>query len=305
MGRAFGAHWLANLAVLQAGEGQKLKETVKIAADAGCTLFELACSPLNGLSAEEAAAAVLAGGIQEASYCRFFPGDESCGDPLGVVNGGQLKKALKTFEADVEYVRALCQHGLVVKFITGPSCFVLAKEYPLLNGAARFDRMQCFVERQADLVKGLDITICLEYLRSSEDKAIGGYGQMQKLIDAVCREEIGYHADVFHMLELNEEPNYVLRMMGKRTRYLHAHGTDRLPPGAYRLGAEWAVDEANWYLINCALDEVGYHGPVVPEPFGDPIRELDKDLGKGLPAALGMADYYARAHAHLTHMGLI
>ena len=177
MGRAFGAHWLANLAVLQAGEGQKLKETVKIAA-----------------------AAVLAGVIQEASYCRFVPGDESCGDPLGVVNGGQLKKALKTFEADVEYVRALCQHGLVVKFITGPSCFVLAKEYPLLNGAARFDRMQCFVERQADLVKGLDITICLEYLRSSEDKAIGGYGQMQKLIDAVCREEIGYHADVFHAL---------------------------------------------------------------------------------------------------------
>lgn len=301
--RRFGAHWLAFLGGLSSGQGQQLEDAARIAAEEGCTLFELACNPINQMGAEETAKSLLAGGISEASYCRFYP-DDSFGDPLG--EGAAIEKAAETFFHDILFIQELRKHGLSVHFITGPSCFVLGKKYAF-EDAERHRRLVRFASKQAELVRDAELTVCLEYLRPGEDNgAIGGVKNMVRLIDAVDSRSIRFHADTFHMIKCNEDPWKVVRYAGDRIAYLHAHGTDRVAPGAYCLdGVKEATDLVNWHLVASTLIGTTFEGPVVPEPFGATIREQVPALGEGLPPAIDPRRYYHLAHEHLTHMGIL
>ncbi len=66
---------------------------------------------------------------------------------------------------------------------------------------------------------------------------------------------------------------------------------------------EW--DHVNWADIATALDEVGYEGPIVPEPFGEEIRQQVPDLGIGLPPAADPLMYYTGALEHLRKVGIL
>lgn len=297
--RTFGVHWLAFLGALGRGDGDKLKAAIE---GHEYPLLELACNPINGMTARETAEAVLAAGIKQVSYCRFYPDDESLGDPLGLGELGDL--AITTFEKDVAFIKELRQAGLIVQFITGPSCFVLGKDYSYLDKQTLRQRLIRFVSMQATITEGQNVTVCLEYLRPNEDSAIGGINEMLSLLEAINKPQIGLHADVFHMLQRGETPWVTIRNAGKHLKYLHAHGHNRIAPGMYT-GLMDSTDSVNWHLIGRALNEIGYQGPVVPEPFGQAIRDQVSSLGEGLPPAVEAHQYYQDAFAHLQSAGVL
>ena len=68
---------------------------------------------------------------------------------------------------------------------------------------------------------------------------------------------------------------------------------------------ESATDEVNWHLVSHALDAIDYKGAVVPEPFGEKIRQLLPVLGEGLPPAIEPERYYRLAFKHLIEAGVL
>jgi hypothetical protein len=77
-------------------------------------------------------------------------------------------------------------------------------------------------------------------------------------------------------------------------------------PGSYRLdNVDNATDEVNWHLVARALDHIGYEGVIVPEPFGDKIRALVKELREGLPPAIEGERYYLLAFEHFRRVGIL
>ena len=303
MKRPFGMHWLAALGVVNAGQAQLLEAAVAIAKSCGCNLFELACAPINGLTAEETAQAVLAGGINTVSFCRFFPEDGACGDPLG--DDTQRGQALETFQHDVAFILDLRKYGLTVNTITGPSCFRVAAQYGL-SAVDKRSRLVSFIGDQAATVAGKELTLALEYLRPTEDYAIEGFVPMIHLLQEIANPNVGWHGDVFHMLERREDPCENVRRSGEYLKYLHGHSNLRVAPGAFYLdNIREATDKVNWWLLGQYLDRRGFAGPVVPEPFGEEIRKVAPALGEGLPPAIDPARYYQIAGTHLTKMGLI
>jgi sugar phosphate isomerase/epimerase len=108
------------------------------------------------------------------------------------------------------------------------------------------------------------------------------------------------------MLERKEDPYEAIRYGGNFLKYLHAHGTKRVAPGAFYLDdVREATDQVNWRLLGLMLDRRKYNGPIVPEPFGAEIRDQLPVLGEGLPPAIEPGRYYDLARTTLSHEGLI
>ena len=304
--RIYGGHLLAFGATYKPGDGARLTHAARTVKQAGATLLELTCTALLQTGAEETAASVLAGGIDHVSYCRFYPGNPDgpppCGDPLSD-DPALVDAAVATFAADVQYILALRKHGLKVRFITGPNCFVLGQNYGQSRNVIR-DRIRQFYARVIPLIDGRGITVAVEYLRGGEDEgAIGSAAELIHLLDLINHPEIGAHADTFHMRCRRETPHDVILKMGKHLKYVHAHGDDRTVPGTY--DANGFTDGINWYLFGRALTAVNYGGPVVAEPFGQATRDEITPLGIGLPPAIEARVYYDQTYAHFDQMGVL
>lgn len=301
MKRTFGFHHLAELGALQSGDGAKLTAAARIAADAGCTLFELACSPVNGMSANETADALQEGGINRAAYCRFFPGGEN-GEPppFGDPTGEQklVDVAVNTIDMDLTFIEQLRASGVHTCTMTGPTSFVLGQK-SRLNPQESMNRMVKFLTRIERDLTSATVFMCVEYLRHGEDNDfIAGVDRQIELIDAVGSDYVEAHFDVYHSLQRDEDPAESIRKLEGRLGYLHCHGTDRVAPGSEH-------DKVDWKAVKAALDDVGYREPIVPEPFGQTIRDEVQVLGEGLPPAVPAAAYYATAHKTLTDVGIL
>ena len=310
--RTPGAHWLSLLGAVNPNEDKELTEAVMLAGQAGAKLFELSCAPINLLSAQETAGSVLTSLMKSVVHCRFFPGQpgSTFGDPIG--NLAEVNLAIQTFRTDLAFIRQMRKSGLTVDTITGPSCFKLGRKYHTLAPFEIMRRQMRFYKSLIPEIVDTGIAkVCVEYLRPGEDEgAIGNMTNALSLVDAL-NEELTVplffvHGDIFHMLERNEKPWEMIRLAGSRLGYLHAHGSKRGVPGSYRLdGVPEATDEVNWHLVSCALDEIGYTGTIVPEPFGDKIRALVPELGEGLPPAIDGEDYYRLAFEHFRKVGIL
>jgi sugar phosphate isomerase/epimerase len=300
MKRPFGWHYLSCMGPAKTGDGHALRSQVKLARDNGAEIFELACDPINDMSAMETAAALNDAGMKYASYCRFFP-DKWCGDPLAEDNA----QALAVIRKDLGFIDVLASQGIVVPFMTGPSCFVLEKVYDLPK-VMLLDRAYEWYRKVGDLIGDRKLTVCIEYLRPSEDRSVlGSMAVVCQLVDRLADPRIQIHGDIFHMLERNENPHDMLMMAGKRLAYLHAHGTKRQPPGWYDAQNRFNTDWVDWNLVAQALNRIDYEGPIVPEPFGEEIRKAIPALGQGLPPAMPAPQYYEFAKRHLLKNGII
>lgn len=307
-----GAHWLSLLGAVASGQGKDLTEAVLLARIAGATLFELSCAPINLLTAEETAEAVLAGKMLPVVHCRFYPGqsDSTFGDPIG--KPSELDLAFQTFQTDLAFIKKVRSCGLKVDTITGPSCFALGRDYHAMDITEVRKRQVNFYRSLIGAIIDAGITkVCIEYLRPGEDEgAIGSMVNALALVD-ILNERLTkplffVHGDIFHMLERGEKPWETIRLAGDRLGYLHAHGSKRGVPGSYRLnGVSEATDEVNWHLVSRALDEIGYTGAIVPEPFGDKIRAIEPKLGQGLPPAIEGEEYYHMTFQHFRKVGIL
>ncbi|HET6438555.1 MAG TPA: sugar phosphate isomerase/epimerase family protein [Anaeromyxobacter sp.] len=92
-------------------------------------------------------------------------------------------------------------------------------------------------------------------------------------------EEIGSPAcqillDTFHMNIEEQSMGGAIRLAGKHLRQLHLGETDRKPPGLGRMP---------WREIKTALDEVGFDGSMVMEPFVMAGGQVGRDVGVWRP----------------------
>ncbi len=299
--RPFGAHWLAYLGLTKTGDGHLLRDAAASASTHGASIFELACRPVNDMSAMETAKALDDAEMETASYCRFFPGDGSYGDPLADDNA----LALETIRQDLGFIDILDTQGIAVTYITGPSCFVLGKLYDEPKPKL-LDRAYEWYRKVGELMGNRELTVCIEYLRPSEDKSVlGSMDVLCGLIDRLKDPRFRVHGDIFHMLERGEDPHDTILKAGKRLAYLHAHGTKRQPPGWYNRADMDSADRVNWHLVSNALNAIDFKGPVVPEPFGPAIRLAIPALGEGLPEAIDANQYYELAWVHLDRHNII
>lgn len=305
--RIFGAHQLAFGATYKPGDGERLSHAVKTSKQAGCALFEITCTALMQMPAEQTATAVLAGGIDEVAYCLFFPGGDGSnpppmGDPLGDTRA-QVDAAVATFQSGVDYINALRDNGLKVRYITGPNGFVLGQNYGQPRNTVR-DRFRQYYDKIGKIIDGQGLTVALEYLRPGEDEgAIGSAAELVHLLDLIGNDNIGAHADTFHMRQRRETPHKIIELMGKWLKYVHAHGDMRSVPGTFQI--DGFTDEINWYLFGQALTAVGYEGPVVAEPFGQATRDEIPPLGVGLPPAIEARVFYDKTFSHFEQMGVL
>lgn len=294
--RPAGWHWLASAGITGASESKKLRDMAQAAVAAGYGMLELACHPVNGLSADDTANALLDAGLKIVSHCRFYPGDGSFGDPLGV--SGSFDLAVETMDKDFAFIDALRGKGITVQYITGPSCFLLGHQYDL-SPTDRRERIVRFFDEIGDDLISHQLTLALEYLQPDEDKGvIGGIDEMIHLLDRIGNSNIAWHGDVYHMLRCSEDPGATIRKGGKRLKYLHAHGTGRRAPGS-------PGDDVNWTDVAAALEEAGFDGPVVPEPFGDEILNQIPELAAGVVRVTDATEYYTTAKANLTKFGIL
>ncbi|MFT5179559.1 MAG: sugar phosphate isomerase/epimerase [Candidatus Paceibacteria bacterium] len=299
MRQQFGAHWLMSLGILKPGQGKLLMKAVSDAKAEKASIFEIICGVLNLMPPEETADAIIAGGMEEVSMCRFFPSDGDCNPILD----NKLKNSSPSIIAvqdDFATIRVLQDRGIVVNHYVGPSCFKIGHDYSRMREIDFINNAISFYKELKDDFEELGVTPALEYLRPSEDVgALMGLDRVRRICEA---DELGglvkWHADRFHMQEREKDPATELRRGGDLLSYFHAHGTNRGVAGSENLdGDPSATDYTDWNDIRRALYYIGYIGPVVPEPFGQQIRDIAPELGEGLPPSIEPNRYLRLTHA--------
>jgi sugar phosphate isomerase/epimerase len=256
------------------------------------------------MSAQETADALKSGGIHHASLCRFFPNADQFGDPLGFC--GSTDTAFQTILSDLQFIRDLRQNGITITHMTGPSAYVLAHQYKQSPGELMI-AMTDFGHRVEQAASAADVVVGVEYLRHGEDFALCSMERACELVQNVGSPHLRIQADIFHMLQRGEVPWQLIDMAGDYLAYLHAQGSLRLAPGAFKYSykGQLHTDEANWHLIGKALKEVSYKGPVVSEPFGKPICDEINALGDGVVIVDDPVAYYNAAYDHLEKNGVL
>lgn len=189
-----GAHWLAFLWSLKSGDQQKLQEAVQQAKGAGATVFELMPPLLNEMPAKETAAALKAGGITNAVMCHFYP-NGAIGDPLG--NDDQHDQASTAFSDVIDNVEELRKEDITIDLIVGPSCFVLGKDYEVVETTLR-SRISKFYSQFTDRLRTMKIRVAIELLRDTEDKVIRTEDNASAILANLPADVYGLHFDTFH-----------------------------------------------------------------------------------------------------------
>lgn len=293
--RLLGAHWLTFLGLLKQGDGIELLKAAIVSKALGFDLFELICNDLNQMPSGETKGALVEAGVEQVAYTRFFGGDSGCNPILK-----DDDKSYKAIMGDLSTITALKEKGIGCDWIVGPSCFQIGLDYSKMSEDEFIKAAIAFYAKIRPLCENAGVRIALEYLRDGEDcGALMGLDRLRKICESdECAGFVFWHADRFHMQMREKDPVAELTAGADLLKYFHCHGTDRLPPGH-------EDDKTDWIEIARILGEINYSGPMVCEPFGEPIRKLAPQLGEGLPKAMHPWEYLKKAFNGLTVAGAV
>jgi sugar phosphate isomerase/epimerase len=304
--RPFGIHQLAGPGILNAGRQNLLTRFTATAHNNGCTILDIgAGAPLNNLTPAETAEAMKRGGIDTAIGTIFFPGNQCMGNPI--YDNGRDRLSLDSFRAGIHFLLKLRKNGIKVAKIAGPSCFCVDFDYRAQFPGGITDFAANFYRELKSELNGEGLTVVLEYLRPSESiGAISSVEDVRAISNAVGNRTVLWHADTFHMQSYGRDPAHEIRKGGDILGYLHAHGNRRLPAGAKPMfGKSGVTDRTDWINVASALDEVGYDGEVVTEPFGAKVRAQIPALGDGLLHTFAPRDHLRITRRTLQRAGVI
>lgn len=291
-----GAHSLSF--TFKVNDAAALFGAMKATADRGGTLFEIPFA-LCELPWKTVALTAAQAGITEIAICHFFPGDESLGDPLND-DTGKVQLAVDTFTAIIAAIEILRENGMLVRFVDGPSIFVLGKAYDGMTWHVAKVRAVAFLRKVSEMFEEADLILALEPLREHEDKVVASTELMTEIIEMSECENIKLHFDVYHADENGEDPARSILDFGKYIGYLHLHGNDRRAPGSEGEGQEWSAIMEAVSQIDSGIDNI----PVVCEPFSAATIAACPALGEGLPVPPELPEYLDIAYATLRDAGL-
>ena len=120
------------------------------------------------------------------------------------------------------------------------------------------------VAEQADVVLNVEVINRFEqFLLNTAEEAI-------EYASRFTSRNLGILLDTFHMNIEEDDLGDAIRTVGKRLRAFHIGEPNRKPPGRGRMP---------WTEIRAALDEVGFDGPLVMEPFVMPGGTVGRNIG--------------------------
>jgi D-psicose/D-tagatose/L-ribulose 3-epimerase len=144
--------------------------------------------------------------------------------------------------------------------LAGPIYSPVGKTWPM-NAAERATFVRRLVENLrplADHAGERGVTLALEPLNRFETSFMNTAEQLMEVVDRVDSPSLGVLLDTFHMNIEERDPAVAIRLCGPHLAHFHACGCDRGAPGA---------DQIQWPRIAAAIQDVGYHGPLVIESF--------------------------------------
>jgi D-psicose/D-tagatose/L-ribulose 3-epimerase len=118
------------------------------------------------------------------------------------------------------------------------------------------------------------VVLCPEVLNRFEHFLLNTAAEAVAYVEELGSPACAIHLDTFHMNIEEESMGGAIRTAGKHLRQVHLGETDRKPPG---LGRQ------PWKEIKAALDEVGYDGQLVMEPFITMGGQVGRDVGVWRP----------------------
>lgn len=111
----------------------------------------------------------------------------------------------------------------------------------------------------ADMAASYQISLGMEVLNRFEGYLLNTCEEAVAYVNEINRENVYVMLDTFHMNIEEDSIPAAIRLAGNRLGHLHVGEANRRPP--HNRG------RINWEDIGLALEEIGYDGDVVMEPF--------------------------------------
>ena len=167
-----------------------------------------------------------------------------------------------TIVSTQDYLRRVIDmaHAVSSRVVAGPTYASVGRTWRM----SETERQECYLELRDNLAPvvehalGAEVTVAVEPLNRFETSVINTVDQALEALDGLSERACGVALDVFHMNIEEQDIPAAIRRVGRRLAHVQVCGNDRGAPGA---------DHVDWPGILQALDEVGYHGPLVIESF--------------------------------------
>jgi D-psicose/D-tagatose/L-ribulose 3-epimerase len=117
---------------------------------------------------------------------------------------------------------------------------------------------------------GAGVVLNVEVINRFEQFLLNTCEEALAFVEEVGHPAVGMLLDTFHMNIEEDSIGGAIRRAGKRLRSFHIGETNRKLPGTGRMP---------WGEIRSALDDIGYDGPLVMEPFVVPGGGVGRDIG--------------------------
>ena len=118
------------------------------------------------------------------------------------------------------------------------------------------------------------VVLMVEVINRFEQFLINTAAEAVAYVDQYKSPNLGILLDTFHLNIEEDSIGGAIRHAGKRMRQLHLGETNRKPPGMGRMP---------WAEIRQALDDIGFDGALVMEPFVLAGGQVGRDIGVWRP----------------------
>jgi D-psicose/D-tagatose/L-ribulose 3-epimerase len=119
-----------------------------------------------------------------------------------------------------------------------------------------------------------NVTLLVEVINRFEQFLVNTAAEAVAYVDEVGSPACRILLDTFHLNIEEDSIGGAIRLAGARMKGLHLGETNRKPPGMGRMP---------WGEIKAALDEVGFQGSLVMEPFVTMGGQVGRDIGVWRP----------------------
>lgn len=122
----------------------------------------------------------------------------------------------------------------------------------------------------APFAEELGVKLNVEVINRFEQFLVNTCGEALAYVEKVDSPACNILLDTFHMNIEEDSIGGAIRAAGKRLASLHLGEPNRRPPGLGRMP---------WGEVKAALDDIGYSGPLVMEPFVVPGGSVGRSIG--------------------------
>ncbi len=150
------------------------------------------------------------------------------------------------------------------------ACWPMAGQPSFQDKQAAREQALRSVKELAGKAEALGITYCLEIVNRFEQCVLNTAAEGRAFVEEVGSPGVGLLLDTFHMNIEEDTFRDAILTAGRRLAHFHIGECNRKVPGMR--------GHMDWDEIAAALQEIGYQGRIVMEPFLKPGGQVGKDI---------------------------